>query len=268
MDLRRFVLILIHVVAAAHAAAAPTKSYPLDERSVYTVRLSREEPTTCVFPAAVKAIVGANASTRIEDNPAVLLSHEAGTEYFSLRALKDNATGALNILFRGRVYALTLTTAIEADRAVVFIDEPLTGGGARKLPLEILRALIDRARQHDRSVATGQGMDIYSDRAEPGLVTAYRNFTVRVESVTRFEAEDALVFRVKLENSMPVAVPYDPQGLAIRLDREFFPAALAEASGAIPARGISFAYLVIAGGPAGRANLSVREKFSVIVPRP
>ena len=64
------------------------------------------------------------------------------------------------------------------------------------------------------------------------------------------------------------AVPYDPQGLAIRLDREFFPAAFAEASGAIPARGISFAYLVIAGGPAGRANLSVREKFSVIVPRP
>ena len=67
---------------------------------------------------------------------------------------------------------------------------------------------------------------------------------------------------------MAVAALYDPQGLAIRLDREFFPAAFAEASGAIPARGISFAYLVIAGGPAGRANLSVREKFSVIVPRP
>ena len=92
MDLRRFVLILIHAVAAAHAVAAPTKSYPLDERSVYTVRLSREEPTTCVFPGALKAIVGANVSTKIEDNPAVLLSHEAGTEYFSLRALKENAS--------------------------------------------------------------------------------------------------------------------------------------------------------------------------------
>ncbi|MBC7365928.1 MAG: hypothetical protein H7343_03800 [Undibacterium sp.] len=268
MDLRRFVLILIYVVAAAHAAAAPTKSYPLDERTIYSVRLSREEPTTCVFPGALKAIVGANVSTKIEDNPAVLLSHEAGTEYFSLRSLKENAVGAPNVLFRGRVYALSFSTAAEADRAVVFLDEPLNGGPPRKLSSEILRALIERARQQDRPAAQFPGTQVFTDRAPPGSVTAYRNFTATIESITRFEAEDALVFHVKLENSMAVAVPYDPQGLAIRRDREFFPAAFAGASGAIPGRGISFAYLVIAGGPAGRANLSVREKFSVIVPRP
>ena len=268
MELRHFVLIVIHAVAAAHVAAAPTKSYPLDERSVYTVRLSREEPTTCVFPGALKAIVGANISVRSEDNPAVLLSHEAGTEYFSLRALKDNAAGALNILFRGRVYALSFTTAAEADRTVVFVDEPLNGGPARKLSSEILRALIERARQQDRRAPQCAGMQVFTDRAQPDIVTAYRNFTATIESITRFEAEDALVFRVRLENALAVAVPYDPQGLAIRLDREVFPAALAEASGAIPARGTSYAHLVIAGGPAGRANLSVQEKFSVIVPRP
>lgn len=268
MDLRRFVLTLICAVAALRVTAAPTKSYPLDERSVYTVRLSREEPTTCVFPGALKAIVGANVSTRIEDNPAVLLSHETGTEYFSLRALKENATGALNILFRGRVYALGFTTTAEADRAVVFLDEPLNGGVARKLPAETLRALIERARQQDRREVISAGMQVFSDRAQSASVTAYRNFTATIESVTRFEVEDALVFRVRLENPLGTSVPYDPQGLAIRLDREFFPAVFVEASGAIPARGISFAYLVIAGGPAGRANLSVREKFSAIVPRP
>ncbi len=268
MDLRRFVLILIHAVAAAHAASTPTKSYPLDERTIYNVRLSREEPTTCVFPGALKAIVGANVSARIEDNPAVLLSHEAGTEYFSLRALKENAAGAVNILFRGRVYALSLTTDGEADRAVVFLDEPLTGGGPRKLSADALRALIDRARQRDRAPFALPGMDVMTDHTEPTIITAYRNFTATIEAVTRFEAEDALVFRIKLENTLGIAVPYDPQGLAIRLDREFFPAALAEASGAIPARGVSLAYFVISGGPHGRANLRVREKFSVIVPRP
>lgn len=268
MDLRRFVLILIHIVAAVQVAAAPTRSYPLDEHSVYTVLLSREEPTTCVFPGALRAIVGANVSTRSEDNPGVLLSHEAGTEYFSLRALKENAAGAINILFRGRVYALRFSTATEADRAVVFLDEPLNGGTARKLSAEILQTLIERARQQDRPTTQREGMQVFSDRAQPGSATAYRNFTTTINSVTRFEAEDALVFRVRLENAQAVAVPYDPQGLAIRLDREFFPAAFAEASGAIPPRGISYAYLVIAGGPAGRANLSVREKFSVIVPRP
>jgi len=252
----------------AYAAGTPSKSYPLDEHSIYTVRLSREEPTTCVFPGALKAIVGANVSARIEDNPGVLLSYEAGTEYFSLRALKENAAGALNILFRGRVYALSFTTAAEVDRAVVFVDDPLNGGAARKLSSEILRTLLERARQQDRPAAPCTGRQIFTDRAQPGSVTAYRNFTATIESITRYEAEDALVFRVRLENTLAMAVPYDPSGLAIRLDREFFPAAFTEASGAIPARGISYAYLIIAGGPAGRANLSVREKFSVIVPRP
>jgi hypothetical protein len=266
MDLRRFLLTFLGTVAVV--GAAPTQSYPLDDRSVYTVRLSREAPTTCVFPAGVTAIIGANASTKVEDNPAVLLSHEAGSEYFSLRALKDDAKAALNILFRGRVYALSLTTDGEADRAVVFLDEPLAGGGPRKLSADSLWALIDRARQRDRAPFALPGMDVVTDRTGPEIVTAYRNFTATIEAVTRFEAEDALVFRIKLENALNVAVPYDPQGLAIRLDREFFPAALAEASGAIPARGVSLAYFVISGGPHGRANLTVREKFSVIVPRP
>jgi hypothetical protein len=266
MDLRRFLLTILGTVAVA--GAAPTQSYPLDDRSVYTVRVSREAPTTCVFPAGVTAVIGANASTKIEDHPAVLLSHEAGSEYFSLRALKDGAAAALNILFRGRVYALSLTTEGEADRAVVFLDEPLTGGGPRKLSADSLRALIDRARQRDRAPCVLPNMDVWMDRAEPGIVTAYRNFTATIEAVTRFVAEDALVFRIKLENALNVAVPYDPQGLAIRLDREFFPATWTDASGAIPARGVSLAYFVISGGPHGRANLTVRENFSVIVPRP
>ena len=268
MDLRHLVLTLIPALAAAQPDSGPLKSYPLDERSVYTVRLSREEPTTCVFPGSLKAIVGATVSTKAEDNPGVLLSHEVGTDTFSLRALKDDASGGLNILFRGKVYVLNVVTESEADRAVVFLDEPLTGGSARKVSPETLRALVENARQQDRSAAVCAQMQVRTDRAQPRIVTAYRNFTAIIETITRFEAEDALVFRVRLENNLAVAVPYDPRGLAIRLDREFFPAAFAEASGAIPARGISYAYLVIARGPAGRANLTVRENFSVIVPRP
>jgi hypothetical protein len=61
--------------------------------------MSREEPTTCVFPDALKALVGAGVSTKIEDNPAVLLSHEAGHGIFSVRALRTKRRGALNISF-------------------------------------------------------------------------------------------------------------------------------------------------------------------------
>lgn len=262
-------MIMVQALLMAGVAGAEIKCYPLDERSVYTVRLSRDEPTTCVFPGELKALVGANVSAKAEDHPGILLSHEAGTEYFSLRSLKEGATGALNIVFRGRVFALAFTTGVEPDRAVVFLDEPVTGAKGRPPTPETLRGCLERAKQLDRQAMQYPGMSSSLERAQPGNSTLYRAFTATVESVVRFDAEDVLVLRVRLESTLDVAVPYDPEGLAIRLGREFFPAALADASGSIPPKATTCIYLVIAGGPGGgRANLSVREKFSVIVPHP
>lgn len=249
--------------------AADIRTFPLDERSVYTVRLNKEEPTTCVFPAPIKAIVGANVSAKAEDNPGILLSHEPGTEYFSLRPLKENASGALNIVLRGKVYVLAFIAASEPDRAVVFLDEPLVGGSVRKTETELLRGVVERAKQLDRESGYPPGMASRFERVERADITTYRAFNAVIESVVRFDAEDALVFRIRLESTTDTAVSYDPQGLAVRLKREFFPAAYAEASGAIPPRGSAQVYLVVTGAPSGgRANLSVAEKFSVIVPHP
>lgn len=262
-------MIMLQALLMIGVRASEIRTYPLDERSVYTVRLSKEEPTTCVFPAPLKAIVGANVSTKVEDAPGILLSHESGTEYFSLRLLKDGANGALNIVFRGKVYALALVTAAEPDRAVAFFDEPLTGGTAQALAPDSLRALVERAKQLDRADAMFAGMASTLEHARPGHVTCYRNFTATVESIARFVPEDTLVFRIRLDAAQRAPVHYDPHGLAIRLDREIFSAAFTEASGAIPANGSAVVYLAICGAPGGgRANLSVREKFSVIVPHP
>jgi hypothetical protein len=257
---------MVQALLMAGVAGAEIKCYPLDERSVYTVRLSMHEPTTCVFPGALKALVGANVSTKADENPGVLLSHETGTEYFSLRALKEDARGALNLVYRGKVYALAFVTGDEPDRAVVFLDQPVAGGERPPAPPD-LSALLERAKQQNRQAMAGMASAL--ECATPGNTTRYRAFTATIESIIRFEAEDALVFRIRLDNALAVPVPYDPRGLAIRLDREFFPAALTDASGAIPPKGTSVFHLVIAGAPGGgRANLSVREKFNVIVPHP
>ncbi len=260
-------MIMVQALLMAGVSGADLRCYPLDERSVYTVRLSREEPTTCVFPAPLKAIVGANVAQSAAEGPGILLSHEPGAEYFSLRLLKDGANGALNVVLRGKVYALVFVAGPEPDRAVVFLDEPVAGPRPQPPTPEILATLLERAKQHGRVAPSGMTPKI--EAATPGNATAYRAFTATVELVVRFEAEDALVFRVRLDNRLEVAVPYDPQGLAVRLGRDFFPAALAEASGSIPAKGTGLVYLVVTGAPGGgRANLSVRESFSVIVPHP
>ena len=259
-------MIMVQALLMAGVRAADLKVHPLDERSVYTIHLNRDEPTTCVFPAPIKAIVGANVSQKADDQPGILLAHEAGAEYFSLRLLKEDAKGALNVILRGKVYALVFIPGQEADRAVVFLDQKPeeTAGPAAKE--ELFRGLVQKARELERE-DSAEGRVASVTRSRPGNATAYRNFTATIESVVRFEAEDALVFRVRLENTQATAVPYDRDNLAIQLDREFFPAAYAEASGAIPGGGSGIVHLVIAGAPGGgRANLSVRGKYRVTVP--
>lgn len=262
-------MIVLQALLMFGVRAADIRVYPLDERSVYTIRLSREEPTTCAFPAPLKAIVGANVSTEVTDDPGILLSHAPGAEYFSLRLLKEGAAGALNVMLRGKVYTLAFVPADEPDRAVIFLDEPLAGERPRPPEPRTLQALLERTKQHCRDVPAMPGMAPALESAAPGTVTPYRNFTATIEHIVRFEAEDALVFRIRLENPTDRAVPYDPAGLAVRLDREFFPAALVEASGAIPAHGTGRVYLVVTGSPGGgRANLPVRGHYHVMVPHP
>lgn len=260
-------MIVVEALLMLGVRASEMRVYPLDERTVVTVHLSVTEPTTCVFPAPIKAVVGANVSTKADEGPGILLSHEAGTEYFHLRLLKEGAKGALNVVLRGKVYALVLAGG-EVDRAVVFIDEPLAGGKATEVSEEMLHGLIERAKQVDR----GEGprdLAVTADVARPDRRILYRGFTATIERIVRFEAEDTLVFRVRLETPGDVPVPYDSKALAIRLDRELFPAAVADGSGAIPPRGSSVVWLAIRGTPGGgRANLPVTGDYSVIVPHP
>ncbi len=260
-------MIMVQALLVAGVPAAEIRCYPLDPRAVYTVRVSLTEPTTCVFPGPLKALVGANVSGKPEDHPGILLAHEAGQEYFSLRSLQSEARGALNVLYRGQVFALAFVTAEEPDRAVVFLEEaPGEAGPPARTP-ESLRALLAVAKQLGRKHAPG-GMTPKFECTEPGTVTPYRSFNAVVEQVVRFEAEDVLVLRVRLQNLSEVAVPYDPAALAVKVGRDFFPASITEASGAIPPAGTSVAYLVVTGGATGRTNLSARETFNVIVPHP
>lgn len=230
-------MIMLQALLMLGVRAAEMRVYPLDERAVYTIHLARTEPTTCVFPAPIKAVVGANVSMKTEEAPGILLSHEAGTEYLHLRLLQDGARGALNVVLRGKVYALALVGGAEVDRAVVFLDTPLAGGQEPGANGDSLRGLVERARQLQRGDAlTGLVSAVAS--ARPNGVTPYRDFTATIEQVVRFEAEDTLVFRVRLETKLPRAIPYDPAGLAVRLEREIFPAAYAEGSGAIDRKSV------------------------------
>jgi hypothetical protein len=102
----------------------------------------------------------------------------------------------------------------------------------------------------------------------PGLATYYEGFTVRIRDVWRFEQDDTLIFRLELENTTDQAIRYSSQDLAIRLENQIYPQSLADASGIIPPKSLSPAFVAITGnGQGGRNNLAPNNKWNVLVVR-
>lgn len=247
------------------AAGEAIRTYPLDERIAYMVRVSAAEPTTCLFPGPITALEAANFSTKAEDGPPLLLSHQPGTNFFSVRALQPEASGAINVIHRGRIYVLSFRTASEADRAVSFFDAP-----AEAMPPDAptLRSLLDRAKNHALISAQYPALAQAVERAAPRSVTRYPAFTATLEEVFRFDAEDTLVFRVKVEHAGPAPLRFDPESLAVRVGPTIYSANVTDASGEVPARNSATVWFAVTGAPGGgRANLSVRNDFSVLVPQ-
>ncbi|MDD3179498.1 MAG: hypothetical protein PHQ04_04020 [Opitutaceae bacterium] len=257
------------MVSAGVLPAAVIKSYPLDERTVYTIGVGCDAPTTCLFPGPLTALEAANLSAKGEDRPPVLLSHQPGTSFFSVRALTADARAAANVVYRGRVYVLNFAAVTAPDRAVSFVDEPLAAAPAtpRATP-EVLQALIARTKAFSLLQAQHPALAQAIDRTTPGTVSYYRGFTVTVEEVCRFDVEDTLVLRLRFENSTNAPVRYDPTQLAVRVGHMVCPPALTDASGVIPARTSTEAFVAITDSPEGdRANVSVENLFSILVPR-
>ena len=272
MEIRNLLVVLAGAAAlrGEPATNSPIKSYPLDERTVYAIAVSPDEPTTCVFPEKLTALESANVSLKPDERPAVLMSYQPGAPFFSVRALRPDAHAAVNVVFRGKIFVLNFATTVAPDRAVTFFDA-LAGGPAR-MPRpatpEVLRSLIERAKNFARLREQYPALTQTIDHAAPGTIGLFKDFTVTVEDVFRFDAEDVLVFRVRIANAGDATVRYDRRSLAVRAGHTVYPVALADASGVVTPRGDAEAFLAIAGAPeGGRANLSVKNVFSILVPR-
>jgi hypothetical protein len=269
MEIRRLAVILACFAGPLGADDLVIKRHPLDELVPYVIRVSREEPTTCLFPGPLTALEGANVSTAATDTPPVLLSYQPGASFFSVRALKEDANAALNVIFRGKAYALTFQAAVRADRTVSFQEEPVVTPASPATPLtpEAVRSLLDRAKRHELLAKQHPLLTRTVERATPGTVTLYPGFTVTVHEVFRYGPEDALVFHATVRNTRGQPVHFDPSGVAVRVGATVRSAALTEADGVVPTEGEATLWFVITGdGQGGRANLSVHNSFFVIVP--
>jgi hypothetical protein len=253
MEIRNIILSCLLLMGASEATARVIKSLPLDPRRVYTVAVGVDVPTTCVFPGPLGAMATAGVSDQAEAQPPVLLSHQPGAAWFTVRALQADAKAALNVFYNGEAYVLDLVASESPDRLV-----KLTEAGKAETGTEVLRGLIERAREIALGAVPEAPEQI--ERAQPATVTLHRGFRAVLEEAYRFDAERVLVFRVRLENTHNIPVRVVPAGIAVRIGREVFPAGLAEGSPGIPPKAASVVWFAV------RAPVGVSASFSVLVP--
>ncbi|HWA08305.1 MAG TPA: hypothetical protein VG838_02445 [Opitutaceae bacterium] len=258
------------LVPAASAAPA-VKQFPLDERVVYEIPISGDAPTTLMFPSALTAIEAANVSASPETPAPVLLAYTPGRTFFSVRALEPAARAAINVVWKNKTFVLHFFANATPYGSVTFYEDDLSGRGAvlhRRVTPETLLGLLDRAKSF-ALVSTQYPEAVQQiERSTPGNVTYYRDFRVTVEEVYRFDPEDTLVFRLRFENTGGSEVVYQPQRLAVRVGQNVYYASIADASGIVPPKATTTGFFAVTGSPrGGRANLSVRNFFAIVVPR-
>lgn len=264
MELRTVLLSLLPF-AALHAG--PVQRYPLDDRRVYAVHVGTGAPTTVMFPGPISALDAAGISGKSEDEPPVLLSHQEGARFFSVRALKSGAVAAANVIYQNRVYAFAFSGDGEADRTVTFYEPTGTDGTAVRRSPERLLGLLDLVRDFDAITAEYPAFAQRAEQLSPGTETTVGQLTTFIEQVFRFPEEDTLVFRIRIENRGDKNLRYAPEHLGVRLGDLTFPVALTDASGLLPAGHAARIFLAITNNPDGSpAHLSLKNTFAVAMP--
>jgi len=265
-------LLLIAGLVSSYAADTAVRSFMLDEFSVRVIPVSKARVTTFCFPSALQAVSGAGF-TPDGLRPALFqLDYQPGSFFFAVRALAPGASANLNVVWNRRIYVFELVET-NVPALSVLLEAPATtmpfGASATSpaTPTRLL-GLLQRAKafpylaQHHPTAVRGATL------THPNRVLDFGDFSIQVNEVFRFEAEDALVFQVQLENKTDMLVHYEPGSFAVRVGDRLFHQAISDASGLIPPKTIQPAWFVIAGALDGsRLDLSLKNDFVVLVTR-
>lgn len=283
MAIRYSILILFLIINHVHATPRKRsiQSFPLDERTVYQIKIANDQVTTIMFPSAITALEGSGITLDPKIPAQVLMDYKEGKYFFSVRALTDSANANLNVIWNRKTYVIQFKTDDEPMNSVTFYQPPSSVGvnGQRlKVSPSRLLNLLDRAKSYQVLAAQYPDAVQQIERATPHRKMLYKDFSVSIEEVFRFDVEDALVFRILLSNEIKKEIYYQPQALAVRVGPNVYYSSIADASGIMPPAAedaekkihpsLTTAYFAITGTPnGGRNNLSVENDFNVIVTR-
>ena len=133
-------------------------------------------------------------------------------------------------------------------------------------PLRLIE-LTDISSKYDEIQKGSPGQLSDAKRFIPkGMVTHGKNLDVEINSVTRFNKEDTLVFLLTLKNKSDKKVEYNSDAICIMLNNRPFYPSITDAAGYVPANSAFKAKIAITGSPTGiRNNLHPDNKWTVLI---
>ena len=220
--------------------------------------------TTVMFPGQIEGIAAGNVAMNevhynVDGSPACdfLMAFKPGNYYFSIRALKPEVSGTVNVIYGRQTYILKFReNEAEAMSNVTFSDENQAEEEQDFRPpsVAVLKGLLDKAKSFnvlkEKYPAAVSQVTVCDNRC----VSDYGNYTATVVKAWRFDSYNSLVFMVELKNKTKKTLLYKAEKTAFMvLDQRLYPV-LIDASGVMPSESTTAAFFVVSSTADGRKN--------------
>jgi hypothetical protein len=249
---------------------------PLNQNEPSVIKLGTRGITTIEFPSKIEALDGFGFNVNpAPDGPDLFqISFNKGTNFLSLKAMKEGVEGNLTVVLDGKVYSLFCKSVDDPVFVVIF-----EGGNGRRTtnPDEVLAknkpisparllGFLDKVKAFPTLKVSAPEIFHGMDVAEPNSDSSLEGLQVLLRRVIRDDSIDAVGFEVELDNKTNKDFLYDPESFGVRAGSEVYQQAVADASGLVPAGKSQSAFFVVTGtATGGRNDLAVTNKFDVVM---
>jgi hypothetical protein len=248
----------------------------LNQNEPAVIKLGTRGITTLEFPYKIEALDGFGFSVSPSPDGADLfqISFNKGTNFLSMKAMREGVEGNLTVVLDGKVYCLFCTAVADPSFVVVFedisaktISNPRDAlAQTKQISPARLLGFLDKVKAYPTLKLSAPEMFRNMEVAEPNSESSLEGLKLTLRRVIRDESLDSLGFEVELANQSDKDFLYDPESFGVRVGDEVYAEAISDAGGIVGAGKTLPAFFVIAGtATGGRNDLAVTNKFDVVM---
>jgi hypothetical protein len=276
--MRNIITFLILVCCTIKAEVNEITNFKLDPRLIHTVYCHERDTgvTTVLFPSEISGAYSARVDVKFNEKKPTpyLLSFSPGNAHFTIKSLAAAGTkGAVNVIYEKKVYVIHLETLKRGHSSVSFIrpKRPLaTVGNNGKMNMApspaLLLSMLDKAKAYHLFKKHYPAQIEELDYHASSTVMDYSTHQILLKEVIRFQGKDTIYFHLQIKNKGKQKLRYSPKGFGVTIGDEILYCTLADASGVVPASGVTSAWFCISGNKSGgRNNLAAKNDWKILL---